>query len=81
MTISVNLPDEIIRADSISKVFVHEGVEIRPFRNVTLAIRRGEMLSLSHRLRHLPTLLSGGEQQRVAIARALVINPALGAGR
>ncbi|MBM4077041.1 MAG: ABC transporter ATP-binding protein, partial [Planctomycetes bacterium] len=154
------------------KVFLHEGVEIQPFRDVTLGIRRGEMLaimgpsgsgkstllhvlggieppssgdiwieeknvaalsdrdrtllrrrrigfifqsfnlvptltvsenvslplmldrvssrdatsralaslervSLSHRLSHLPTQLSGGEQQRVAIARALVIDPAV----
>lgn len=32
-------------------------------------------LSLSHRLNHKPTMLSGGEQQRVAIARAVVCNP------
>lgn len=31
--------------------------------------------SLGHRLRNIPTELSGGEQQRVAIARALVHNP------
>ncbi|MEO0087747.1 MAG: ABC transporter ATP-binding protein [candidate division WOR-3 bacterium] len=32
-----------------------------------------EKLSLTHRLKHRPSQLSGGEQQRVAIARALVI--------
>jgi putative ABC transport system ATP-binding protein len=32
-------------------------------------------VGLSHRLRHLPNALSGGEQQRVAIARALVTQP------
>jgi lipoprotein-releasing system ATP-binding protein len=32
-------------------------------------------LKLSHRLRHKPGELSGGEQQRVAIARALVLRP------
>lgn len=164
--------DDIIRADKISKVFLHEGVEIWPFREVTLRIRRGELLAImgpsgsgkstllhtlggiepptsgdiwiedqrvssmtekertllrrrrvgfifqsfnliptvnvldnvslpltldgiaqkdahakaavalertgmSHRLTHLPTQLSGGEQQRVAIARALVIQPAV----
>lgn len=36
------------------------------------ALRR---VGLSHRLHHLPSRLSGGEQQRVAIARALVTNP------
>ena len=30
---------------------------------------------LSHRMHHLPSELSGGEQQRVAIARALIIKP------
>lgn len=42
--------------------------------------RAGEILrrvGLSHRVRHLPGELSGGEQQRVAIARALVSQPAV----
>jgi putative ABC transport system ATP-binding protein len=42
--------------------------------------RAEELLSnvgMGHRLRHLPTQLSGGEQQRVAIARALANNPTL----
>lgn len=34
-----------------------------------------EKLSLTGRLKHYPSQLSGGEQQRVAIARALVIEP------
>ena len=34
-------------------------------------------VGLSHRLKHLPAQLSGGEQQRVAIARAMVASPAL----
>jgi len=32
-------------------------------------------LGLSHRIKHLPSQLSGGEQQRVAIARALANKP------
>jgi putative ABC transport system ATP-binding protein len=34
-------------------------------------------IGLSHRMRHYPPELSGGEQQRVAIARALVADPLL----
>lgn len=34
-------------------------------------------LRVGHRLHHLPTELSGGEQQRVSIARALVTQPQL----
>lgn len=34
-------------------------------------------VELSHRLKHLPKQLSGGEQQRVALARAFVTKPAI----
>ena len=34
-----------------------------------------ERVGLSHRMRHMPTQLSGGQWQRVAIARAIVGNP------
>lgn len=34
-----------------------------------------ERVGLGHRLKHLPTELSGGEQQRVAIARAIMNEP------
>ena len=36
-----------------------------------------EKVGLSHRMRHFPTQLSGGQCQRVAIARAVVTNPKL----
>ena len=34
-----------------------------------------ERVGLSHRMRHMPTQLTGGQCQRVAIARAIVGNP------
>lgn len=34
-----------------------------------------ERVGLSHRMRHFPTQLSGGQCQRVAIARAIIGNP------
>ncbi len=36
-----------------------------------------ERLEMSHRIRHLPAQLSGGQCQRVAIARAIIGNPAI----
>ena len=36
-----------------------------------------EMVGLSHRAKHFPRTLSGGEQQRVGIARGIVTDPTL----
>ena len=36
-----------------------------------------ELVGISHRIRHRPRQMSGGEQQRVAIARAIVSDPPL----
>jgi putative ABC transport system ATP-binding protein len=43
-------------------------------KHVTLAL---EAVGLSHRGKHYPRQLSGGEQQRVGIARAIVTDPTL----
>ena len=51
------------------------------YRNSTAKSRREaaekvlEKVGLSHRMRHLPTQVSGGQCQRVALARAIVGNP------
>ena len=41
------------------------------------AVKVLDQVGLSHRLNHLPSELSGGEQQRVAIARSIVAEPQL----
>lgn len=41
------------------------------------ALEALEQVGLSHRLKHYPRQLSGGEQQRVAIARAFTVRPRL----
>jgi putative ABC transport system ATP-binding protein len=42
-----------------------------------LVISALKKVNMTHRISHLPTELSGGEQQRIAIARAIVTNPEL----
>ena len=50
-------------------------------KSYSYAIEKAEkflkQVNLSHRLKHFPSDLSGGEQQRVAVARALITEPNL----
>ena len=66
----------------INSLTVLDNVELPLlYRNSTAKSRREaaekvlEKVGLSHRMRHLPTQLSGGQCQRVALARAIVGNP------
>lgn len=56
-----------------------ENIELPLFLNKIHDVNRAkeliDLVGLSHRSKHYPNQLSGGEQQRVAIARALVCDP------
>ena len=51
------------------------GVSSKQRREVAVQVL--EKVGLSHRMRHFPTQLSGGQCQRVAIARAIIGNPTI----
>lgn len=54
--------------------FLHRGTKRERFEQ---GRRNLELVGLGHRIDHLPSELSGGEQQRVAIARSLAADPRL----
>lgn len=72
---SYNLFPELTALENVMVPLMYAGKSKRE------RLERAENLladvGMGHRLRHLPTQLSGGEQQRVAIARALANNPTL----
>ena len=68
------LPRQTVR-DNVELPLLYAGVA-RSERRVR-AERALDRVRLSHRVLHLPALLSGGEQQRAAIARAIVTSPAV----
>ena len=70
-----NLLPDLNARDNVAQPLRHQGVSSRK------ALAKGdamlERLGMGHRIRALPSMLSGGEQQRVAIARALITRPRL----
>ena len=68
----------------ISSLNVLDNVELPLlYRKIPAAERRKaavealEKVGLSHRMKHFPTQISGGQCQRVAIARAIIGNPSI----
>lgn len=59
--------------DNVILPLAYSPVPAREHRAQALAAL--EKVNLTHRLRHYPSQLSGGEKQRVAIARALINRP------
>ena len=59
--------------DNVQIPLIYRGV--RSGERLRLAKEVIERVGLSHRMKHRPTQLSGGQCQRVAIARAIIGNP------
>ncbi len=72
---SFNLVPTLSVVDNVTLPLILDGISQRDA--VPRALETLKRVDMSHRLKHLPVHLSGGEQQRVAIARALVIHPTL----
>lgn len=70
---SFNLFPQLNVLENIEVPMVYAGVPFSKRRKRAREV--AEMVGLSHRLKHLPGELSGGELQRTAIARALSNNP------
>ena len=70
---SFNLIRELNVIENIEMPLFYQGVPQKQCEKRATIL--AESVGLSHRLRHHPIELSGGEQQRVAIARALANDP------
>ena len=69
------LLDALSAVDNVAAALLYQAIPAARRREVAAAML--DLVGLSHRLKHRPKELSGGEQQRVAIARALAGNPAV----
>ncbi len=74
------LPELTVLENVLSPLMIRDGVfryASRRRRYVKEASELLDLVGLSHRLKHRPNELSGGEMQRASIARALISNPHL----
>ncbi|WP_302138112.1 ABC transporter ATP-binding protein, partial [uncultured Parabacteroides sp.] len=70
---SFHLINSLNVLDNVELPLLYRKVSAKERREAAEAVL--EKVGLSHRMRHFPTQLSGGQCQRVAIARAIVGNP------
>jgi lipoprotein-releasing system ATP-binding protein len=74
------LPELTLLENVLAPAMITHGL-FSYLRNRKLVVQRAkdliDMVGLSHRMKHRPRELSGGEMQRTAIARALIANPSL----
>ena len=72
---SFHLINSLNVLDNVELPLLYRKVSAKERREAAVAVL--EKVGLSHRMRHFPTQLSGGQCQRVAIARAMVGGPKL----
>jgi putative ABC transport system ATP-binding protein len=72
---SFNLIPSLTASENVQMPMRAAGIRARRAREHAEQLLAG--VGLSHRVKHRPGDLSGGEQQRVAVARALAMNPPL----
>lgn len=68
-----NLLRTLTILENVELPLIFQGVDVDDRRDKATKII--ELVGLKHRINHVPTELSGGEQQRVAVARAMITNP------
>lgn len=72
---SFHLISSLSVIDNVEMPLLYAGMNARSRRARAEEVLR--QVGMSHRMRHLPSQLSGGQCQRVAIARAIACNPSL----